>query len=185
MEANKTKVTTRKVRFCYANVFEPVAVNEGDIPKYSVCLIIPKNDEATLSAIESAVKAAIELGKSKLTDRNGRVPSNIKLPLRDGDIDRQDDPAFENAYFLNANTMRKPAIVDGSLNPIMERDEFYSGCYGRASVNFYAYNSNGNKGIACGLGNLQKLADGEPLAGGSTAEEDFGGSNSYEDDDMM
>lgn len=185
MDANSTKVTTGKVRFCYVNVFEAVAVNEGDDPKYSVCIIIPKSDEATLAKIDKAVKAAAELGKSKLADRNGRIPSNLKTPLRDGDEERSDDPAFADAYFINANTSRKPAIVDRALEPIMSKEEFYSGCYGRASINFYAFNSNGNKGIAAGLNNLQKLTDGEMLAGGSSAEDDFGGDNAYEDDDMM
>lgn len=185
MDVNSTKVTTGKVRFCYANVFEAVAVNEGETPKYSVCIIIPKDDEATLKRITNAIKAAAEIGKSKIADRAGQIPKNLKTPLRDGDEERADDPAFENAYFINANTQRKPAIVDKTLDPIMDKGEFYSGCYGRASINFYAFNSNGNKGIAAGLGNLQKLADGEPLAGGSTAEEDFGGDNAYEDDDMM
>lgn len=184
MEVSSTKVVTGKIRFCYAHVFEPSAVNEGDDPKYSVCLLIPKEDETTLKKIENAVKAAIELGKSKLADKNGRVPSNIKLPLRDGDDERGDDPAFAGCYFINANSTRKPSIVDKDLNPIMSKDEFYSGCYGRASINFYAYNVQ-SKGIAAGLNNLQKLADGEPLAGGSSAEDDFGGDNAYADDDLM
>lgn len=184
MEVSSTKVVTGKIRFCYAHVFEPSAVNEGDDPKYSVCLLIPKEDEATLKKIENAVKAAIELGKSKLADKNGRVPSSIKLPLRDGDDERGDDPAFAGCYFINANSTRKPSIVDKDLNPIMSKDEFYSGCYGRASINFYAYNVQ-SKGIAAGLNNLQKLADGEPLAGGSSAEDDFGGDNAYADDDLM
>lgn len=184
MEVSSTKVVTGKIRFCYAHVFEPSAVNEGDDPKYSVCLLIPKEDEATLKKIENAVKAAIELGKSKLADKNGRVPSSIKLPLRDGDDERGDDPAFAGCYFINANSTRKPSIVDKDLNPIMSKDEFYSGCYGRASINFYAYSVQ-SKGIAAGLNNLQKLADGEPLAGGSSAEDDFGGDNAYADDDLM
>ena len=184
MDVNSTKVVTGKVRFCYTHVFEPTALNEGDTPKYNVCILIPKEDTATLERIERAVKAAIEFGKSKLADKNGRVPSSIKLPLHDGDDERGDDPAFAGHYFINANSTRKPSIVDKDLNPIMDKDEFYSGCYGRASINFYAYNVQ-SKGVAAGLNNLQKLSDGEMLAGGSTAEEDFGGSNSYEDDDMM
>lgn len=185
MDANSTKVTTGKVRFCYVNVFEPTAMNEGDTPKYNICLIIPKDDEATIAKVEKAIRAAAELGKSKLADKNGNLPKNLKTPLRDGDEDRPDDPAFENAYFINANSLRKPAIVDRALDPILDKEEFYSGCYGRASINFYAFNQSGNKGIACGLNNLQKLADGEMLAGGSSAEDDFGGENAYEDDDMM
>lgn len=176
----ETKVVTGKVRFSYANVFEPTAMNEGDTLKYNVCILIPKNDTKTLEKIDKAIKAAIELGKSKLANSQGKIPSNIKLPLRDGDEERSDDPAFEGMYFLNANSSRKPNVVDKDLNPILDKDEFYSGCYGRASINFYAFNVS-SKGIACGLNNLQKLSDGERLAGGSSAEDDFGGDNAYDD----
>lgn len=180
---NSTKVVTGKVRFCYANVFEPVAMNEGDQPKYSICILIPKTDTKTLKAIESAIEAAKVAGKAKIADKNGKIPSTIKNPLRDGDEERSDDPAFEGMMFINANSTRKPAIVDKNLNPIMEKEEFYSGCYGRASINFYAFNVQ-SKGIAAGLQNLQKLEDGEMLSGGSTAEEDFGGENEWTDELM-
>lgn len=176
----ETKVVTGKVRFSYVNVFEPTAMNEGDTLKYNVCILIPKNDTKTLEKIDKAIKAAIELGKSKLANSQGKIPSNIKLPLRDGDEERSDDTAFEGMYFLNANSSRKPNVVDKDLNPILDKDEFYSGCYGRASINFYAFNVS-SKGIACGLNNLQKLSDGERLAGGSSAEDDFGGDNAYDD----
>lgn len=183
-QVNSTKVVTGKVRFCYVNVFEPTAMNEGDTPKYNICVLIPKSDMATIDKINKAVEAAKEAGKAKLADKNGHIPANLKLPMRDGDIERPDDPAFEGHYFINANSMRQPSIVDRALNPIMSRDEFYSGCYGRASINFYVFNVS-SKGIAAGLNNLQKLEDGEMLAGGSTAEEDFGGENAIQDDDMM
>lgn len=182
---NSTKVTTGKVRFCYVNVFEPTAMNEGDTPKYSICVLIPKDDEKTVNAIRKAIEAAKQAGKAKLANKNGQIPADaaLKLPLRDGDAERPDDPAFENMYFINANSNRRPGIVDKNLAPIMEREEFYSGCYGRASINFYAFNVS-SKGIAAGLNNLQKLSDGEMLAGGSTPDEDFGGENAW-DDDLM
>lgn len=182
---NSTKVTTGKVRFCYVNVFEPTAMNEGDTPKYNICILIPKDDENTVNAIRKAIEAAKQAGKAKLANKNGQIPADaaLKLPLRDGDAERSDDPAFENMYFINANSNRRPGIVDKNLAPIMEREEFYSGCYGRASINFYAFNVS-SKGIAAGLNNLQKLSDGEMLAGGSTPDEDFGGENAW-DDDLM
>lgn len=179
-QENSTKVVTGKVRFCYANVFEPFAMDEGDTPKYSICILIPKSDEATVTKINKAIEAAKQAGKAKLADKNGRIPSSIKAPLRDGDEERGDDPAFEGMWFLNANSTRKPSIVDRDLNPIMSRDEFYSGCFGRASINFYAFNVS-SKGIAAGLNNLQKLEDGESLMGGSSAEDDFGGDNAYDE----
>lgn len=180
---NSTKVVTGKVRFCYANVFEPTSMSEGDTPKYNVCILIPKSDTKTLDKIKSAIEAAKVAGKAKIADKNGRIPSTLKIPLRDGDEERSDDPVYKDMMFINANSTRRPSIVDKDLNPIMSQDEFYSGCYGRASISFYAFNVQ-SKGIAAGLNNLQKLEDGEMLAGGSTAEEDFGGDNTW-DDELM
>ena len=167
-----TKVITGKVRFSYAHVFEPSAIEEGQEKKYSVSIIIPKKDTKTLNKIKEAIKAAAEEGKAKF---GGTVPKNYKNPLRDGDEEREDDENYAGCMFINANSTRKPGLVDEDLNPIMDKDDFYSGCYGRASVNFYAFNVSGNKGVACGLNNLQKLEDGERLGGGaSSAEDDFG-----------
>ena len=125
---NSTKVITGKVRFSYANVFEPTAMQDGQTPKYNVSIIISKSDTKTVEAIKKAIEAAKEAGKSKIADKNGKIPVNLKTPLRDGDEERPDDPAYENSYFINANSERKPGIVDRDLNPIMSRDDFYSGC---------------------------------------------------------
>lgn len=172
---NPTKVITGpKTRWSYANVWDPKSIN-GGTPKYSVSLIIPKSDVATVKKIEAAIQAAYEEGESKLKGNSKSVPSLkvLKTPLRDGDLERPDDAAYADSYFINANSASAPGIVDADRQPILERSEVYSGVYGRASINFYAFNSNGNKGIACGLNNLQKIADGEPLGGKSRAEDDF------------
>ena len=179
---NKMKVITGpRTRWSYANVWDPKSIN-GGTPKYSVSLIIPKSDRQTVEAIKSAIQPAYEEGESKLKGNGKTVPalSVIKTPLRDGDAERPDDPVYADAYFINANSATAPGIVDADLNPILERSEVYSGVYGRASINLYAFNSNGNRGIACGLNNLQKISDGEPLGGKSRAEDDF----STEDDDV-
>ena len=167
---NNTKVVTGVVRLSYANVWEPTSIN-GGTPKYSVSLIIPKSDKKTIDAINAAVDAAIKDGASKF---GGKIPSKaaLKLPLRDGDTEREDE-AYKDSYFVNANSTTAPQIVDRSVQPILDRAEVYSGCYARVSINFYAFNSNGNRGIACGLGNIQKVRDGEPLGGRSSAAEDF------------
>ena len=172
---NPTKVITGvNTRWSYVNAWEPKSIN-GGAPKYSVSLIIPKSDTKTLEKIRAAIQAAYEEGQSKLKGNGRSVPalSALKTPLRDGDAERPDDEAYANSYFVNANSGTAPGIVDADRNPILERSEVYSGVYGRASINFYAFNSNGNKGIACGLNNLQKLRDGEPLGGKSRAEDDF------------
>lgn len=177
-ETPSTKVITGKVRFCYANVFVPTSIEEGGTKKYNISILIPKSDTVTIKKITDAVEAALQLGMEKV-GKNGKVAPNLKMPLRDGDAERPDDSAYEGMMFVNANSTRKPEIVDKDREPIMSNDEFYSGCFGRASLNFYAYNASGNKGIACGLNNLQKLEDGEILAGGSSAEDDFA-----DDDDL-
>ncbi|MBQ1660144.1 MAG: DUF2815 family protein [Clostridia bacterium] len=183
MMKNPTKVITGpKTRWSYANVWQPKSIN-GGTPKYSVSLIIPKSDTVTVNKIKSAIQAAYEEGESKLKGNGKSVPSlkAIKTPLRDGDLERPDDDAYKNSYFVNANSTTAPGIVDADRQPIIDTSEVYSGVYGRASINFYAFNSNGNKGIACGLNNLQKISDGEPLGGRSRAEDDF----ADEEDDFL
>lgn len=167
-------ITGPETRWSYANVWEPKSIN-GGAPKYSVSLIIPKSDTNTVEKIQAAIKAAYEEGQGKLKGNGKTVPalSVLKKPLRDGDMERPDDPAYADSYFINANSAAAPGIVDADRQPIIDRREVYSGVYGRASISFYAFNSNGNKGIACGLNNLQKIKDGEPLGGKSRAEDDF------------
>ena len=180
---NATKVITGvNTRWSYANVWDPKSIN-GAAPKYSVSLIIPKSDTATVNKIKAAIQAAYEEGQSKLKGNGKSVPalSAIKTPLRDGDLERPDDEAYKNSYFINANSSTAPGIVDADRQPILERSEVYSGVYGRASINLYAFNSNGNKGIACGLNNLQKIRDGEPLGGKSRAEDDFATADDEDD----
>lgn len=172
---NPMKVITGvNTRWSYCNVWEAKSIN-GGTPKFSISLIIPKSDTQTVKKIEAAIQAAYEEGEAKLKGNGKSVPalSAIKTPLRDGDMERPDDPAYADSYFINANSTTAPGIVDADRQPILERSEVYSGVYGRASINLYAFNSNGNRGIACGLNNLQKIRDGEPLGGRTRAEDDF------------
>lgn len=177
---NKLKVITGILsRLSFFHGWEPVSIN-GSPERYSVSVLIPKDDTETVKAIEEAIDAAIEEGIPKF---GGKKPnkSALKLPLRDGDTER-DDPAYKGHYFINANSRTAPQIVDRNLNPILDRDEVYSGCYARVSLTFYAFNSNGNKGVAVGLGNIQKIKDGTPLGGRSTAKDDF---SKVSDDDFL
>ncbi len=181
---NPTKVITGpNTRWSYCNAWEAKAIN-GGTPKFSVSLIIPKSDKKTIAKIEEAIKAAYREGEAKLKGNGRSVPalSVLKTPLRDGDVERPDDEAYADSYFVNANSSTAPGIVDADRQPILDHSEVYSGVYGRASINFYAFNSNGNKSIACGLNNLQKIRDGEPLGGRSRAEDDFADEAGDEED---
>ena len=185
---NPTKVITGKnTVMSYLNVNEPKIPLGGGTPKYSVSLIFPKSDTVTEQKIRAAMQAAYDEGQSKLKGNSKVVPplNAIKTPLRDGDKERPGDDAYKNSWFVNANSTTKPGVVDADRNPILDTSELYSGIIGRASINFYAFNSNGNRGIACGLNNIQKLADGTPLGGHSRAEDDFADLDDDDDEDFL
>lgn len=177
MNTNPTKVIV-PCRFSYLHCWEPAAVNGGE-PKYSVSAIIDKKDTKTINAIKAAIEQA---KKDSVSKWGGKVPANLHLPLRDGDIDRPDDEAYAGCYFFNANSRQAPQVVDAKVQPIIDQSEVYSGCYGKISVTFYGYNANGNRGIAAGLGNIQKLKDGESLGGRSNAADDF---QTEDDEDFL
>ena len=173
MANNNNQSPTKVVipcRISFANIWEAKSIN-GSEEKYSVSCIIPKSDKKTLTKIAKAIEAAKELGKSKKW--GGKVPPNLKMPLRDGDIDRADDEAYADSMYLNANSKDAPQIVDRKVQPILDPMDCGSGDYCNVSVNFYAFNANGNRGVAAGLGNIQKIKDGERLAGKASAAADF------------
>lgn len=157
-------------RFSYLYCFQPNVSSEyGE--KYSVSAIIPKSD---IKTIESIMRAVDQTKKDHASKWNGKIPSNLKIPLRDGDLERPNDEAYRGCYFLGANNKRKPEVVDKKVEPILDEKEVYSGCYGRISVTFYGYNTDGNMGIGASLGNIQKIKDGEILGERVSAKDEFG-----------
>lgn len=191
-----TKVITGKVRLSYTHIFEPTSVNGSSDEKYSTAILIPKTDKETLRKIKEAIDTAVEQGKAQW---GGKVPANLKKPLRDGDEERPDDDAYAGHFFLNASSKNKPGIAkpigrsaDGKakFEEITDSTEVYSGCYAKVSINFYPFNTNGNRGIAAGLNNVVKVQDGEALAGRASvhsdfADEDFDDDFYAEEDDYL
>ena len=171
---NPTKIITGVCRLSYANIWQAKSIN-GGAPKYSTSVLIPKSDTKTIAKVKAAIQAAYEEGEGKLKGNSKSVPSlaSLKTPLRDGDTERPDDEAYAGHWFLNANSNTAPGVVDANREPIYDTSEIYSGVYARVSLSFYAFNSNGNRGIACGLNHLQKIRDGEPLGSRTSAEDDF------------
>lgn len=183
-------VTGPDTRWSFVHVFKPYDPNGNEAnAKYSVCLIIPKDDEKTVSAIREAIKIAYKEGESKLKASNGKIPAleSLRSPLHDGDLEKQGEEIYQNAYYINAKTNKKPGIVDRHLQEITNEEEVYSGCYGRASITFFAYSFNGNKGIGCSLNNLQKIREGERLSGRASAKSDFRGfeTDDFDDEDIL
>ena len=174
-----TGLRVGEVRFSYANVLAP-RVNDDGKSKYSVQILVPKTDKVAKTLIDEAVEAAVQAGIN--SKWNGKRPpaSKLKLPLRDGDDEYPDDPTYEGMWFFNASTSadHKPGVrvlENGQMHEALDNEDFYSGCWGAAAVNFYAYNTSGNMGVAAGLNNVIKTRDAEPLGGGGrSAEQDFG-----------
>ena len=169
-----TSVRLGEVRFSYTAVFQPKKNDDGTLSKYGVCIIIPKEDTETVNLVKEAIDAAKQRGK--LEKWGGKIPANVKSCLRDGDIDREDDEAFAGCYFLNASSRNKPGVKvleDGVVSDALDEEDFYSGCYGAVTLDFFPYESSGNKGVGAGLNNVIKTRDGDRLSGGRSADEDF------------
>ncbi len=185
-----TKIVTGKVRFSYVNIFEPKAPQGGGEEKYSVTLLIPKSDTSTLEKI----KAAIVEARENFVAKNGSnsLPAKPNHTLHDGDGVRESGdpygPECKGCWVINVSSKQKPVVVDSFRNEITDPGEVYSGCYGRASINFYGYNSNGKKGISAGLLSIQKLHDGEPFGTVGSADDfddDFKDDGAEDIDDIL
>jgi hypothetical protein len=161
-------------RFSYCHVFQPRKNEQSGKMKYDCCIVVDKDDKQAVRLIEEAVEAA----KALYTQKFGKPKGKLKTVVHDGDEDRPDDETFANKIFINASSERKPGVkmLDaGLLVDALDEEDFYSGCYGAADINFFPYNANGAMGISCGLNNVLKLEDGEKLAGtGLSADAAFG-----------
>lgn len=172
-EKSATRVVTGKVRLSYCHLFEPYTNDPEKEARYSVTILIPKKDKATLDKILKAEAAAKEEGKS--SKFNGKIPSNLSSIIHDGDeeADLERNPEYAGHVYMAMSSKQRPGIVDQDLNPILDSTAVYSGCYARVSINAFAYNTAGKKGVSFGLNNVQFLEDGEPLGGRTRAEDDF------------
>lgn len=177
-----TDVTTGVARLSYAHLFQPYAYQQGQEAKYSTTILVPKTDIATKQRIDAAINAAIQSGISEKW--SGQRPPILAIPVYDGDGTRPSDgmpfgQECKGHWVFTASSKQPISVVDANIQPILNQSEVYSGIYARVSVTFFAYNSNGKKGIGCGLNAVQKVSDGEPLGGGVSAEAAFGGENAF------
>lgn len=181
---SKTQITTSRCRLSYVSAFEPKLMPDGQTEKFSVTLLIPKSDKRTLAKIEAAQEAAVEAFKGKNPGK--KLPANMPTTLHDGDLpkDNGDDygPECAGCMVMTVTSKRRPVIVYADKTPMTEPSELYSGCYGRAVINFYVYDTAGKIGVTAGLNGIMKLEDGEPLSGGIVTDADWDTDDDYEDD---
>ncbi len=182
-----TKVITGKVRFSFCNIFEAKEPQGGGDPKYSVTLLIPKSDTATMDKI----KAAMAEARENFCRKNGAsaLPAKPNHTLHDGDGTKDNGepygPECKGCWVISVSSKQKPVIVDAFRNEITDPGEIYSGCYGRAAINFYGYARSGKKGISAGLLSIQKLHDGEPFGTVGSADDFNDGYSDGDADDFM
>lgn len=177
---NGTKVVFGPCRLSYTHLFDKYTPEGGGEGKYMTNVIIPKGEKKTVKALEQAIEEAKKAGV--VGKWGGKEPKKLELPLRDGD--EKDDEAYQDALFVNAKCNTRPGIVDKKKQPITDEEEIYSGVWAYVSVTFYAYDVNGNKGIACGLNNVMKFKDDDRLGGRVSAEADFQAFGDDDEDDL-
>lgn len=170
---SNTKVILQNVRLSYVALLEPKAIQEGQDPKYSCMILIPKDDTANLKRIERAIDAAFEAGKSG--HLKGVKRDRLKITLRDADeeLDLEANPEFEDHMFMNVNSANKPGLLNKYKEKTDSQDDIYSGVFAHVSLNFYAYNTAGNRGVTAGLNNVLSLGRGDYLGGRASADSDF------------
>lgn len=178
---SETRIVTPQFRASYAYVWEPRQADEDSEPKYGISMLFPKKS----TDMKSMKRAALAAARKKWGNKAESMMKmgKLKMPFRDGDEERGDDPVYKGMIFVNANAKRRPQIVDKDVEPILEQDEFYSGCWARATVNFFPFDVKGNRGVGCGLNNLQKLSDGDRLDSFASATDDFEPVGVKEDDE--
>lgn len=159
------KIMTPEFRVSFPNVFQARADFDGQSPKFSIVMLFPKTTD--ISALK---KLAQEVATEKWPKG---LPVNLRNPFRDADKEKPDMDGYAGCIFISAKSKGRPGLVDSQKTPILTPEEFYAGCYARATVNAFAYDKAGNVGVSFGLQNIQKLRDGEPFSGRTKAEDDF------------
>ena len=179
-EQKKARVMTPIFRVSFPNVFQPKLNELSGKTEYSLVMLFDKKaDLKEMKALAAGV------AREKWGDK---IPAGIRNPFRDGDVEKEGREGYKGVFFVNTKSNQKPGVVDENVQPIIEQEQFYPGCYARATVTAYAYDNKGNRGVAFGLGNIQKVKDGEPFSGRSRAEDDFApvaGASQAEDDGAL
>lgn len=177
----ETRVIFGPCRLSYVHVFEKYSPEDGSEGKYQTNILIPKSEKKTIKVLQDAIQAA---KKAAITSKwSGKEPKKLDMPLRDGD--EKDDEVYEDHFYLNAKSNKRPGIVDRNREPITDEEEVYSGCWAIVSVTFYGYDVSGNRGVACALNNIMKWKDDEAFGGQVSAETDFENIDTGEDDDDL
>jgi hypothetical protein len=167
--AKNLKLTN--VRIAFARLFEPKLNQSKTAEEYSVCIILDPENPTTQALQEAVDDVATEKWGEKAVSllEKGR----LRDPIHDGDDMESGGEAFAGKLYCNAKSRRAPQIVDRKVQPIIDQDEIYSGCYCNITVSLYAYDKPENKGIGIGLNNIQLIKRGERLSGAPDAEEEF------------
>lgn len=179
MALSSTQMTTGEVRLSYVHLDAPYAnPNTNADPKYQVTVLMPKSDVQAKARLDAAYQAAVQKGVAEKW--NGTMPPIVACSIHDGDGVRPSTgeafgPECAGHWVFTASSKNPVSMVDAGMNPIVQKGEIYSGCYARVCVSLFPYNTAGKRGIGIGLEAVQKLRDGDPLGGGVSVADAFGG----------
>lgn len=172
-----TKIITPVFRLSFPNIWvaRPNELKNGEL-QYSIVMLFDKKAAAT------ELKAMKELAGKVATFRFGANTKGLRSPFRDGDTDtnragdlrKDNNPVISGMIYINAWSKNKPGVVNAKAEIIMDQDEVYGGCYCKAQLNCYAYDTAGNRGVSFGLLHVQKIKDGDPFGNRSRPEDAFG-----------
>lgn len=167
------KVVTPPFRVSFPSVFEPSSF-ENSAPKYSTVMIFhPKDFDKKAKAQFKAMEALLDdVSKEKFKKAVKDLPDNFKRAFRDGNEKEHLEGYGDGTVFATCSSHQRPGLVDRDKTPILAEEDFYPGCWARATVTAYAYDNRG-KGVAFGLHNIQKLGEGQNFTGRVPADEDF------------
>lgn len=168
---NPSRFITGPARLGYADLWVPVAMEEGQEKKYKAMVMVPKTDKTTVKIMMAAYEAAKAAGIEKF-GKKWNVDKLKNYALKDGDTDFAEKDECENMWCITAKNAKQPGMLYKNGKQIEDKDEMYSGVWAQVSLTFYPYEKGGG-GIGCMLNNMMKVKDDEAFSGQVSAEEEF------------
>lgn len=174
--ALKTTIITPVFRVSYPYVFEARFNQLSKKQEFTITMLFDKK-----TAKDDLKELKTLCGQITVEKFGPSIPPGFRSPFKDGDEDNAKKKSLgkpvnesqKGMIVVVSKSQYMPGLVDQKKQPIINKDEFYGGCYARAQVNIYAYSKAGNSGVNLGLLHLQKVKDGEPLGNRTRPEDAF------------
>lgn len=155
-------IVTPVFRLSFPQLFEAKAYKGSD-KKFSATMLFDAEAQKTDEFV-----AMLDAAKAAVIEKWGdKVPGDLKNPFRKGEEKPDLDGYEPGMIFVSAKASEDypPDVVDQAKKEITVRKEIYAGCYCRAVVVAFAYDTF-NNGVSFGLRAIQKVGDAPSFGGG-------------------